>query len=243
MPLIFVNYRTNDEEATATLVDRELSRIFGEENVFRASKSIRPGSRYPQELLKAVRRTSVLLVVIGHRWLEAGGTGTRGALEDENDWTRREIEEALENGAVVIPLLVAGARRLRSEDLPVALGDLADCQYRRLDHRNAAADLGRLADDLIALLPELATAARNHGHGDDHGDMDGNGTARAREGSRTGSRAGAVSHRRRGGMGNLNGDFSGTFVSDPRGPVHTGSGHLYAEQRPDRGGRPVDGAR
>lgn len=75
MPQIFVNYRTDDEEATATLVDRELSRVFGNENVFKASKSIGPGSRFPQELLTAVRRSSVLLAVIGPRWLKTGGAG------------------------------------------------------------------------------------------------------------------------------------------------------------------------
>ncbi|MFD7495618.1 toll/interleukin-1 receptor domain-containing protein [Streptomyces sp. NPDC059832] len=269
MPLIFVNYRTDDEEATATLVDRELSRVFGNENVFRASKSIGPGSRFPQELLTAVRRSSVLLAVIGPRWLKAGGTGYRSPLEDESDWTRREIQEALETGAVVIPLLVGGAKRLGSEDLPAEIGDLADCQYRRLNHRNAEADLTGLADDLVRLLPELAAAARSNGYrspsatsdDDGGGDPDGSGDARVR--------ARVIKHRQRGGIGNLNGDFSGTFVSEPQGPVHTGSGHLYQAreqylgsrissdggavnyvadnhgdvQQGDRNGRPEDGKR
>ncbi|MFE4176455.1 toll/interleukin-1 receptor domain-containing protein [Streptomyces sp. NPDC056909] len=277
MPLIFVNYRTDDEEATATLVDRELSRVFGNENVFRASKSIGPGSRFPQELLTAVRRSGVLLAVIGPRWLKAGGSGGRSPLEDENDWTRREIQEALETGAVVIPLLVGGAERLRSEDLPAEIGDLADCQYRRLNHRNADADLVRLADDLVKLLPELAVAARSNGYqspsvtSNDNrggeasdkrgGEADGSGDA--------GVRARVIKHRQRGGIGNLNGDFSGTFVSEPQGPVHTGSGHLYQAreqhvgpqissdggavnyladnhgevQQGDRNGRPEDGRR
>lgn len=264
MPLIFVNYRTNDEEATATLVDRELSRVFGNESVFRASKSIEPGSRFPQELLTAVRRSSVLLAVIGPRWLETGGSVGRSPLEDEEDWTRREIYEALETGAVVIPLLVGGAKRLRHEDLPVAIGDLADCQYRRLNHRNADADLMRLADDLVKLLPELGAAAASNGyrspsdgsdrgqHKDERDDPNGDG-----DGARV--RARVIKHRQRGGIGNLNGDFSGAFVSEPQGPVHTGSGHLYhareqdLDPRPanpgdvDRGsdsdGRPADGQR
>ncbi|MFJ4962658.1 toll/interleukin-1 receptor domain-containing protein [Streptomyces sp. NPDC088729] len=235
MPLIFVNYRTDDEEATATLVDRELSRVFGSENVFRASKSIGPGSRFPQELLTAVRRSSVMLAVIGPRWLAAAGSGDRSPLEDENDWTRREIREALETGAVVIPLLVGGAKRLRSEDLPAEIGDLADCQYRRLNHRNAEADLGGLADDLVRLLPELAAAARSNGHRSPAATPDG-----GREGDAGGGagasrvRAREIQHRQRGGIGNINGDFSGTFLSEPRGPVHTGSGHLYhaREQHP-----------
>ncbi|MFJ5119379.1 TIR domain-containing protein [Kitasatospora sp. NPDC088548] len=218
-----MNYRTNDEEATATLVDRELSRVFGNENVFRASKSIGPGSCFPQELLAAVRRSSVLLAVIGPRWLEVGGSGGQSLLEDKEDWTRREISEALETGAVVIPLLVGGVKRLRHEDLPAEIGGLADCQYRRINHRNAGADLMGLADDLVKLLPELAAAARSNGYQSASAPLeegaDGAGGA--------GVRARGIKHRQRGGIGNLNGDLSGTFVSEPQGPVHTGSGHLY----------------
>ncbi|MFF9402955.1 MULTISPECIES: toll/interleukin-1 receptor domain-containing protein [unclassified Streptomyces] len=233
MHLIFVNYRTEDEEATATLVERELSRIFGDENVFRASKSIGPGSRYPQEILTAVRRCRVLLAVVGPRWLEARSADGAAALENPDDWTRREILEAFVSGAVVIPVLVARTERLRAADLPPELGVLADCQYRRFDHRNADADLSRLADDLIGLLPELAEAARRNGYaprasaraeGERVGDDQENGTARVR--------ADVINHRQRGGIGNLNGDFSGTFISEPQGPVHTGNGHIFQTPEP-----------
>ncbi|WP_066974748.1 toll/interleukin-1 receptor domain-containing protein [Streptomyces sp. NRRL F-4489] len=225
MPLIFVNYRTGDEEATATLVERELSRRFGDKNVFRASKSIGMGSSFPKELITAVRRSSVLLAVIGPRWLEARSAGGRTALEDPDDWTRREILEAFESGAVVIPLLVGRTERLRPEALQPALGDLADCQYRRFDHRNAEADLDRLAEDLAFLVPELAEAEESRRRGAAEAQA-GEDAASERSGQ-TRMHANVIKHRQRGGIGNLNGDFSGTFVSEPTGPVHTGSGHLY----------------
>ncbi|MFB7913835.1 toll/interleukin-1 receptor domain-containing protein [Streptomyces sp. NPDC056061] len=239
MSLIFVNYRTQDEEATATLVERELSRVFGDENVFRAGKSIGPGSRYPQELLTAVRRCRVLLAVIGPRWLASRSADGRGALDNPDDWTRREILEAFETGAVVIPVLVGRTERLRAEDLPPQLAVLADCQYRRLDHRNADVDLARLTHDLIGLLPELPVGTGANGHS--------TGTSAAPDPDRAGevpvSRpAHVVECRQRGGIGRIGGDFSGTFVSEPRGPVHTGSGHLYqvpeqrvAPRRPEGG--------
>ncbi|CAL9513304.1 hypothetical protein [Streptomyces sp. enrichment culture] len=166
---------------------------------------------------------------------------------------------------MVIPLLVGGAKRLRPDDLPADIEALASCQYRRLSHRNADADLTGLVDDLVELLPELGAAARSNGYrarsalSADDGATDRDGDARLQ--------ARAIKHRQRGGIGNLNGDFSGTFVSEPQGPVHTGSGHLYqareqylgprisgdggnvqfvgenqggVRQRTDRNGRPVD---
>ncbi|WP_050371526.1 toll/interleukin-1 receptor domain-containing protein [Streptomyces acidiscabies] len=221
--MIFVNYRTNDEEATATLVERELSRVFGDENVFRASKSIPPGGRFPQELLTAARHCRVLLALIGPRWAEARTRDGRPALEDPEDWTRREIFEALETGAHVIPLLVGNAARLRHDDLPAVLEDLADCQYRRFSHRNAEEDLARLVSDLVSLVPELAAAADQRG-GSKPAD-----TEEPAEAAEPAIRAQVKTkgHRQRGGIGNVNGDFSGTFVSEPQGPVHTGKGNLY----------------
>lgn len=223
MPLIFVNYRTSDEAAAATLVERELSRVFGDDNVFRDNKSIRVGSRYPQELLTAVRRSSVVIVVIGPRWLEATAADGRPALENPEDWTRKEIIEAFETGAFVVPLLVGSAEHPRREDLPAGLEDLADCQHRRLNHRNAEADLCQLAHDLAELSPELEAAMRKYGGGQRPGQDDG---TEGDEGSAR-LRARVIKHRQRGGIGYLNGDLSGTFVSDPQGPVHTGSGNLY----------------
>ncbi|MFD4830008.1 toll/interleukin-1 receptor domain-containing protein [Streptomyces uncialis] len=226
MPMIFVNYRTDDEAATATLIDRELSRVFGDENVFRASKSIEPGSRYPQELVKAVRRSSVLLAVIGPKWRAIGGSTGRSGAYDREDWVRREITEALDTGAVVIPLLVGRTERLRREDLPQELWPLAECQDRRIDLRKIDADLSGLVADLVALLPELAAAARRHGAEKPAGDPPVRSTPDDDKAAPARVRADVIKHHQRGGIGNLNGDL-GTFVSEPQGPVHTGSGHLY----------------
>ncbi|MCX5375859.1 toll/interleukin-1 receptor domain-containing protein [Streptomyces sp. NBC_00091] len=219
MPDIFVNYRTGDEEATATLIAHELSSRFGDDRIFRASKSIRPGQAFPQELLTAVRRSSVLLAVIGPRWSEAATRDGRRALEDPQDWTRREILEAFESGAHVIPVLVGRTTRLDRTSLPHELQELADRQYRRFHHRNSESDLKRIGDDLAELLPQLAAADKKAAAGADPAPpQERAGTARMQVRD--------VRHRQRGGIGNLNGDL-GTFVSESAGPVHTGSGSQY----------------
>ncbi|MEV7924304.1 MULTISPECIES: toll/interleukin-1 receptor domain-containing protein [unclassified Kitasatospora] len=229
MPDIFINYRTGDEEGTATLLERELSRRFGSDRVFRASKSIEAGQKFPQALITAVRRSSVLLPVIGLRWMEASSADGSRALDNPEDWTRREIIEAFESGALIVPVLVDRAPRLKRADLPLVLSGLADHQYRRLDLRNAEADLTRIGNDLAALVPQLAAADRL-GVGHDQRRLDDTDDGEIRSAGIQ-IRAREIRSRQRGGIGNLTGGFSGTFVSEPSGPVHTGSGHQYTAPR------------
>jgi TIR domain len=152
---IFVNYRTGDEENVAALLEHELSRRFESGVFFRAAKSIPPGDDYEKALVTAVRRSSALLAVIGPRWLEVCGKDKLPKIEDESDWTRREILEAFDCGIRVIPILVGPAKLLGADDLPAALSALATCQYTRLRSRDLEADLDRLAVDLSKLVPEL----------------------------------------------------------------------------------------
>ncbi|MER7702248.1 toll/interleukin-1 receptor domain-containing protein [Kitasatospora sp. NPDC097605] len=226
MPDIFVNYRSSDEDTGAALIERELSRRFGSERVFRASKSIKVGRRFPQELLTAVRRSSVLIAVIGERWADARAADGSRALDDPEDWTRREIVEAFESGALVVPVLI-GRARLNRHDLPPELAELADCQYRRLDTRNADGDLTRIGDDLADAVPRLAEAEREIARS-----AEAAGDVANRVGRVDGSvvQARDYTHRQSGGIGNVGGDV-GTFINNASGPVNTGSGPQHNDLR------------
>ncbi|MDR3082648.1 MAG: TIR domain-containing protein [Streptomyces sp.] len=215
MSTVFVNYRTGDGDEVAALLEHELSARFGSEQVFRASKSIPAGSRFPQALITAVRRSHVLLAVIGRRWFDPRTPGGRPAVEDPDDWTRREIIEAFETGALVIPVLVDSVRIDRSL-LPLELSVLADCQYRRLSMRNSHADLDRIGDDLSRLVPVLAKV-------DTRPPLAG-GTKDKEKKEKKGRGEGGTRIRTRDGLGQVGRDLSGTVVTAPRGPVHTGSG-------------------
>ena len=116
MPDVFVNYRTGDEESAATMIARELARRFGGERIFFASNSIEAGRRFPVELIKAVEE-SERSSSYRRRWAEVRGADGRPALESEQDWTRREIQIALDRGILVIPVLV---ERLRASTAPAS---------------------------------------------------------------------------------------------------------------------------
>lgn len=156
---VFINYRTEDEPFGAALVDHELSARFGSDQVFRASKSIRPGDDFAEAIPAAVRRSAALLVIMGPRWLNATDDSGRRRLDLPDDWVRLEIAEALRHRVRVIPLLV-NVDMPRPEDLPADIAALARCQYLRLHYRNSRHDISRIAEELFVLIPELSRPAR-----------------------------------------------------------------------------------
>ncbi|MFE0524196.1 toll/interleukin-1 receptor domain-containing protein [Streptomyces sp. NPDC058954] len=155
MPEIFINYRTNDGEHAATTLDNALRARFGDENVYRASRSIAPGDKFDDHLLGNARSSSVLLALIGDRWLGHPRLGIDG------DWVTKEILESYRCHRRVIPVLVGRrTERPARNELPDRLMWLADCQTLRYDHQNDESDLKRIGDSLADLVPALAAADR-----------------------------------------------------------------------------------
>jgi TIR domain len=212
MPDIFINYRNGDEEATATVIDQELSRRFGSDQVFRASKSIQPGEDYIPGLLDAVRNSQVLLVVIGSRWLAAVDGQGRNRLYDKDDWIRREILEAFEHGVRVIPVLIGRTQpRLDPADLPPELARLAELQSCVLDHHSAKANLRALGDLLAELVPSLVDSDQPEKAAGSDAD-DGRGSATLRAGDHARQQIGGTN----------------TVINDARGSsMNTGSGNQF----------------
>jgi len=211
MPDVFINYRTGDEAAAAKLIDLDLSRRFGSNRIFFASKSIKPGENFPDALRRAVRSSRVLLAVIGRAWLTARDAEGRSALDNEGDWIRRELVEAFECGVCVIPVLVDGAPRLSPAALPPALHALAECEYRRFSHRTAEDNLDRLSRDIIDLVFGLvdSTAAQQP-------------TPEAQELHSTRNTATDVR-----GFSVQARDVGGTIINTANGPIHSGTGAQY----------------
>ncbi|GLX93085.1 toll/interleukin-1 receptor domain-containing protein [Herbidospora sp. NBRC 101105] len=158
MAAIFVNYR-NEDAAWAVVLDGELSRRFGADMVFRAPRSITPGQDFEVRLREAVRHSSVLIAIIGRRWLLPDEQGLR-RIDAAGDWVRTEIALAFSTGVPVIPVLVDDVGRLSPDALPHDICQLGRCQYLRLHHRNSARDLARIGDELSAMVPRLSRRDR-----------------------------------------------------------------------------------
>lgn len=157
---MFINYRGEDSRSYGALLYVELSRQFGDDEVFLDSESIPAGADFVDELLHQVRLAKIVIAVIGPRWLTALDDVGNRRLDHPGDWIRRELAEAFHAGATVIPVLTDGAEPPNESSLPPDIAALSRCQYRRLRHHDVRADLARLVGDLAAAVPHLAVASR-----------------------------------------------------------------------------------
>src|SRR5499433_1362295 len=156
---VFINYRGADSDTAAVLVDRELSARLGCDRVFLDSRSIPAGADFAEELLGSLRACSVLVVVIGPRWLTLTDKAGRRRIDDPGDWIRREIAEALSAGLRVVPVLTGDAALPAEADLPADIAGLSRRQYLTLRHRYTGPDLEFLVERITEVDPELAKIA------------------------------------------------------------------------------------
>jgi hypothetical protein len=157
-PMVFINYRSTDEPWAAIAVNNELSRRFGDRAVFLDAKSAIPGRAFDQTLRSAVRRSTVLLALMGSGWFTASDGHGRRLIDRPKDWVRQEIVEAFRSAVPVVPVLVGDVPVPAAEALPPVLRQIAKCPYVRLRHRDFQLDLRRLTMYVAGVDPCLAIA-------------------------------------------------------------------------------------
>jgi hypothetical protein len=157
---IFINYRGDDCGTAAALIDRGLREWFGGDQVFLDCRSLEVGADFTEEIVGRLRSCSVLLVVMGPRWLTlTDGAGGR-RIDDPADWVRCEITQALGRRVRVIPVLLDGTTLPAADELPEDLRPLGRRQHVVLRHRYVDVDLAALAGRIVQVEPELARSAR-----------------------------------------------------------------------------------
>src|SRR6478736_569986 len=143
MAEIFLSYRRDDStSATGRLAD-SLEAHFGDDRVFR-DREIAAGDDFVAAIRRSVESATVVLVVVGRRWLDASDAAGRRRLDDPGDFVRLEIELALAARAAVVPVLVEAATMPSAADLPPSLVDFSRCQAVELSDRRWRYDVDRL---------------------------------------------------------------------------------------------------
>ena len=107
---IFLSYRRSDAAAQAGRLFDSLKSSLGQDIVFQDVAEIKPGEKWADRLEKMLLECSVVLAVIGPDWLSATDEHHRRRIDDEEDWVRKEIETALRESKILIPILVDGGR-------------------------------------------------------------------------------------------------------------------------------------
>jgi hypothetical protein len=163
---VFINYRVADQPVAAAAIDYALTRRFGADRVFRDCTSMSAGQHYPTAIRAALESATVLVAVVGPRWLSLTEPGTSIRLIDRaHDWVRQEIGSALRRGIPVVPVMLQdtpeNAARLTSAELPPDIRKLARLQTFDFSQRRFGEDMDRLVRRLLQLEPGLAIRRPN----------------------------------------------------------------------------------
>jgi hypothetical protein len=151
---IFINYRRDDDPGnTGRLFDR-LLQTFQPQQLFMDVDNIAPGFDFVKVLEEQVAECDVMISVIGKAWLDARDEAGVRRLDIPNDFVRIEIESALKQGKLVIPVLVGKAEMPHPNVLPETIKPLARRNAVRLTHE-------RFRSDAQGLITALEQALKN----------------------------------------------------------------------------------
>ena len=114
---IYVCFRLSDVPNVAQRVVQEMQRQFPDAAI-RTSKDVAVGPDVSAQLVGQIKEHTAVLVLIGPNWLSAESPTGERRLEQDGDYVRVAIEEALVNSAPLVPILVDGGIIPRSGDLP-----------------------------------------------------------------------------------------------------------------------------
>ena len=154
MARLFISYRRDDSQGFAGRLAQDLGRALGEHQVF-SDVEIPPGLDFSAVLHQAIAASDALLVVIGRRWAAESSQGYPSRLFEPADWVRTEIEAALAQGKLIIPVLVGGASMPAADALPDSIRALTRLQALPMSDRHWQADLATLLQLLRTRLPQL----------------------------------------------------------------------------------------
>ena len=157
MSAVFISYRRSGSKHAAYRLKDKLKQKFGADKVFIDLEDIDAGLPFANVIKDTISRCSVILIVIGPRWLEMQDMQGSRRLDSVDDWVRQEIEAAMASDARVIPVLVDGAKELKVDEVPDSLREFAGLQAMRLseDETHWDFDVKRLIEKIQAADPGL----------------------------------------------------------------------------------------
>ncbi len=149
--VIFISYRRSDSSGYVGRIREKIATTFKKRAVF-VDLEIDPGTDFLDAIRRALGATSLLLVIVGPKWLTTEDANGRLRLSNPEDYVRFEIQAAMNQGIKMIPVLVGGARMPSPQEMPDGLQGFAQFQAFELSDTRWNYDLARL----IAVIRPIA---------------------------------------------------------------------------------------
>lgn len=154
---IFISYRRSDAHHVAGRIYDHLAKEFGDDQLFFDVDSIPYGVDFRGHIDGSMTETAVVLAIVGSDWVSKDWRGRRWF-----SWRRRgadfvqvEIEQALEMGVPVIPLLIDRTPMPSAALLPATMKDFAYLNASTVrGGRDFRADMSRVVEAIRKLRPE-----------------------------------------------------------------------------------------
>lgn len=156
----FISYRRTDSSAASRWLANSIGRTFGSQSVFVDTEAIRMSDDWAQRIDEALALSTLLIPVIGSRWLSTADADHRRRIDDSNDWVHKEILHALLQKKQVLPILLSRTPMPAASALPNAISTLARYQGFELRDERWESDLSTLLSEMERFGFTRATAAK-----------------------------------------------------------------------------------
>lgn len=145
MTSIFISYRNADTAPYAGRLNDVLANKFGQKSIFYDKYRLEDGDVWPEELEHSIRDSQIVLVLISNpdTWLGVERFGIR-RIDKAEDWVRKEVETALNENKIVIPVLINGGEVPPIGVLPDSLHRITTLQARKINDDTWGDSLPRL---------------------------------------------------------------------------------------------------
>lgn len=148
---IFINYRRGDTTAGYAISLYQLFNVYFEK-VFLDVNDINIGEDFNVRILKELKETEVLVVLIGKNWLSISYPNGKRRLDNPKDFVRKEIVYALKKNILIVPIIFDNVEIPKTEDLPTVLNKLVTKNFFRIHHEKFFEDVDKLIQNILRQL-------------------------------------------------------------------------------------------
>lgn len=137
---LFISYRRDDVPQLTYEVFKRLCEAYGESEVFLDTGSLMASDDFKRVIEKYILNCNAVLAMMGKSWCSARDSRGIPRLGQRDDSVTWELETALKNRVMVVPVLVDGTPMPKREELPAGLKSLSGCNTFALETGTKLAD-------------------------------------------------------------------------------------------------------